>query len=1525
MNTIHNQQNGEYANTSLVKGNEALRKGNYAQAVTYYAQVLIKQPDLAKSISINFELARQKYRASRQSIAKPSVSVCGWELAHNAAGRVYTLATIYEAFADVEIIGSIFPIFGREIWEPLRDTEIKKHIFIVEDESKFIEQAIELVAAHPYDIVHLSKPRAPNIFFGILYKLLWNAKVLMDIDDEELAFVGADTSISIEDYVKQHGKLPALKNLNGKDWTCLSVGLAKEFDGLTVCNMALKQRYGGEIIRHARDEKLFNPSPEMKRESREKFGIPQEAKVVLFYGTPQEHKGLVETAQAISSLNISGVMYCIVGSFLDESLKKRILQIKGCEYKFFPNQSVNKSQEVLAIADCCVILQNDTLAANNQTPAKLTDALAMGVPVIAKSTPGIEDLIELGAAYKTTDTKLKKKIGELLGSSILAANQSTKGLKVYNEHLTKSVCANDLMQILDQTRNCNLVDNVWIRSKLVLTNIDEKNKIIHSLSSLILNETKKEYHGVTCDKEKNVSVDVVIPVFNALADVKKCLNSLEQFNDGFYVKLIVVNDGSGDETTIWLQEFCKEKPSINLIEHKKNMGYTQAVNTGLKASKADFIIILNSDTAVTENWLKGMLRCMNSSHKIGIVGPLSNAASWQNIPKLLDQNGEFLINEIPDGYDVNSFAGLVAKIAKRTYPRLPFVNGFCFLINRKVIDAIGYMDEENFPVGYGEENDYCIRTIDAGFELAIADDVFVYHAKSKSFGHDKRKIYSKKGIESLKRKHSQEKYMDRVRKVKETHELDLIRENVQKHINKNLDFTSRQHELTNMRILFLLPVTGGGGGAHSVVQEATEMCRLGIHARVAMRHEQINGFLNNYADIPEAKELFISFDDRSIIQISENYDIVIGTVFSSMKIVKRIVDINPHILPAYYIQDYEPMFFQKGSEKWLEAYDSYNLVPNAIMFAKTQWIIDEVELNHGVKVHKVNPSIDHDVYKPKQKIHNGKMRLVAMIRPQTPYRGAARTMRILEKTNEKFKNEIEIHLFGCLSDSQEFLEIVHNFPFVNHGILRRYQVANLLSSCDLFIDLSDYQAFGRTALEAMACGCAAVVPIKGGTSEYAEHKKNALMVDTTNETECFDAICEVLSSKTELMRLQRAGFKTASRYSVHAAAVSECLILEHELIKHRKKYQQKKKPTLVLIPSHRNDGLLTGSGFVRVGLPYLNDEILKAWNVKQSPPLPPIGTADVALIQREVIGYTAENLEKWLSEWRFNGGKIVYEIDDDLLDENGLKQRGHKDNPTITASKVQMLLEVADQVHVSTKTLKNKFKKFNNNIHVIPNVLDPLIWKLDEQPKRTNKHSGDKIKIGYIGTETHYNDLILIENAMNLIKSKYGNKIEVEVIGVFQNLKPLFGTRVALPKRTDYPSFVEWLLKRVDWDIGIIPLIEDSFNSYKSNLKFLEYSALGLPIIVSDVYTYRSIARNGVNCISVNNSTTDWVNGLSMLIENEKIRLDLAENARTDCFMNHTTKKITEHIIDLMDAVITKEGLKNSPNSANPSQVELSD
>jgi glycosyltransferase involved in cell wall biosynthesis len=777
----------------------------------------------------------------------------------------------------------------------------------------------------------------------------------------------------------------------------------------------------------------------------------------------------------------------------------------------------------------------------------------------------------------------------------------------------------------------------------------------------------------------------------------------------------------------------------------------------------------------------------------------------------------------------------------------------------------------------------------------------------KAFGHQQRKILSEQGSQNLKKKHTPEKFKAKVDAVKKTDQLDIVRTQIQDALRARSVNVS-QIDLRTMRILFLLPVKGGSGGAHSVVQEVSEMRRLGIHAHIAMKHDQVDGFIRGYTDIPGSQDTFIGFDNDSLLDIAEDFDIVVGTIFNSMSLVQRVVEANPHILPAYYVQDYEPLFFEVDTPNWHLARDSYTLVPGACLFAKTQWIIDEVKSHHGVQVHKVEPSIDHEVYKLQSRSSSGGIQIAAMIRPQTPRRGAERTMRLLERLHGLLGDAIAVNLFGCPSDAPEFLRLSRNFAFVNHGLLSRTEVATLLGQSDIFIDLSDYQAFGRTALEGMASGCAAFVPAVGGAHEYARHDQTALIVDTTNEAACFEAVYALVTDPPRLKRLQRAGLKTAARYSVHAAAVSELLVLEKSLALWRSAHPRRDKGSLVIIPESTEPGVPTVTGYVRGILPYLTPAVRQLWKVSQAASLPHPGSANAVLIQRDAMGIHIDDLQAWLPNWRALGGKLIFELDDDLLTEAAMLRHPSKDNVASVVRKVRYLSQQADLVVTSTESLAHQLAGLNNNVKIIPTALDANLWQLDRPRIHTEgqfkRKPFEMVRIGYFGTNDQYADLEIVREAMRVIENKYGATVEIEVIGTFQNKKPLFGKRVGLPKKNDYPQFVNWLLQRVHWDIGILPQ-RNKYNDATSSLKFLEYTALDMAILTSDHEDVQSLAVPGQNCLVANDSVDSWVQQLSRLIEDSDLRSRLANCGREIFKSNYTNRSNEFFVSDYLRKLIS--------------------
>jgi glycosyltransferase involved in cell wall biosynthesis len=162
-----------------------------------------------------------------------------------------------------------------------------------------------------------------------------------------------------------------------------------------------------------------------------------------------------------------------------------------------------------------------------------------------------------------------------------------------------------------------------------------------------------------------------------------------------------------------------------------------------------------------------------------------------------------------------------------------------------------------------------------------------------------------------------------------------------------------------------------------------------------------------------------------------------------------------------------------------------------------------------------------------------------MIRPKTPRRGAERTMRVLKSIDEALGDGVRVEIFGCHSEDPLFKKLERDFSFVNHGELTRPEVANVLQKSACFIDLSDYQAFGRTGLEAMACNCFCVTTKFGGVSEYAECGFNAIIVDPFDESKVVVSVLSVLDDARAIAELKINSLITASSFSSHKAAISE--------------------------------------------------------------------------------------------------------------------------------------------------------------------------------------------------------------------------------------------------------------------------------------------------------------------------------------------------------------------------------------------------
>jgi GT2 family glycosyltransferase len=234
-------------------------------------------------------------------------------------------------------------------------------------------------------------------------------------------------------------------------------------------------------------------------------------------------------------------------------------------------------------------------------------------------------------------------------------------------------------------------------------------------------------------------IDVVVPIYNAYEDLEKCIYSLFKHQDIYRVTL--VNDRSTDERIKELLNTLREYQCerFEVVENKNNIGYLKTANIGMRMTRND-VILLNSDTMVTSGWAKKIRMCAYSRHCIATVTPFSNNGVECSIP----EPGQS--NEIPEGFTIETFAELVENCSVNRYPELVTAVGFCMYIRRSVIEEIGYLDEGNFGLGYGEENDFSMRAARKGYKNILCDNTFVFHKGGSSFSHKRNALIQKSAI-----------------------------------------------------------------------------------------------------------------------------------------------------------------------------------------------------------------------------------------------------------------------------------------------------------------------------------------------------------------------------------------------------------------------------------------------------------------------------------------------------------------------------------------------------------------------------------------------------------------------------------------------------------------------------------------------------------------------------------------------------------------------------------------------------------
>jgi len=235
---------------------------------------------------------------------------------------------------------------------------------------------------------------------------------------------------------------------------------------------------------------------------------------------------------------------------------------------------------------------------------------------------------------------------------------------------------------------------------------------------------------------------VGVPIRNQLSYAQKCLDALLDYTDVEW-ELIVVDDASASETHAYLKELLEHPEKLfdrnpflktfALVRNHQQLGYPACCNKVFEESNlaSSYLAIVTSDVVVTPCWAPRLINHLER-HRLGAIGPVtSHAATPQRLDYCAKRKLSMTRKEILE------VAAAEYKKNKGHIVRIGEIAGFCFLLRREALERLrlidGYIFDEGFGLGSGEDFDLCLRLTARQWPVAFARDVYVHHYGHRTF------------------------------------------------------------------------------------------------------------------------------------------------------------------------------------------------------------------------------------------------------------------------------------------------------------------------------------------------------------------------------------------------------------------------------------------------------------------------------------------------------------------------------------------------------------------------------------------------------------------------------------------------------------------------------------------------------------------------------------------------------------------------------------------------------------------------
>jgi GT2 family glycosyltransferase/glycosyltransferase involved in cell wall biosynthesis len=1022
---------------------------------------------------------------------------------------------------------------------------------------------------------------------------------------------------------------------------------------------------------------------------------------------------------------------------------------------------------------------------------------------------------------------------------------------------------------------------------------------------------------------RDVVVDVIVPAYRGLEETQRCIASVLAAAEPPMGRVIVVDDCSPEPAlSAWLRDQAA-KGRIHLVRNSRNQGFVASVNRGMVEAGAHDVVLLNSDTEVPSGWLQRLTTQAHADPRVATVSPFSNNATICGYP---DNDG----GPIAFGQSVAELDRACQTANAGRWIDVPTTVGFCMYIRRQALEETGLFDADRFTLGYGEENDFCLRASALGWRHRLACDIFVYHKGSVSFG-DKTSKLSARAIELL-----LERYPHYSTDIARHVSLGTV-------IPYRFAVTAALFRQSN-RPVILMVTHDLGGGVQRHIADLVE--RYSCSAHILLLKGTARGAVLSVPALPNHPELAMPaarIEDLTLLLKSMRLTRVhihhlMGMDMDIRSLIQRLTvpfDVTVHdyyaICPQINLLPWRESLYCRepgvaACNECIAQRSSHGARDIVTWRAEHAWLFQEAD-------RVLCPS--RDVVSRLQ--HHG-LASRAVFAPHEPVAAAPWPLRIKPARTGKFR----IAVLGNLADHKgsrtvasvaelidtdttEIHLIGHTDGYFAKSARRRMKITGPYQDAELpglikataphviWFPAAWPETYSYTLSAAIKSGIPIAATRIGAHTERLAARPFTWLADNATSSQGWIAIFDQIHTRLRIQSsrtsqasevhhpIKRSGSGRAgavltplSSDSGWAAdslsvrpAIADFYATQYLKPRTSRRPTTPSKPRVAIVPECFAAGAPTPCAYIRLLQPLFHPAITQDFDVR----LATADTisdhhADIIVTQRYAISAprAADRLFEHAHRTR---ARLVYDLDDDLLNIPPSHPDAHQLRPLGKA--VRRMLAAADAVWVSTPGLATRLSPIRPDAIVIENRLDERIWTHAPPPAGLHDHP---VRILCMGTGTHDRDFALIEPALLRLKAEHGERIAVEVLGMTsRNELPPSLHRIGPPTHAtrSYPGFVNWLTTRQPrWHIGLAPLLDTAFNGSKSSIKAMDYAALGLAVLASDTPVYRGSLADGPAGALVANDHRAWHAALDWLIRDQHLRQTTGVHAR-DAFLARAT------------------------------------